>query len=189
MGLQCALTLVAAQAPSIADSQDQELWSASEAAETFETVLWALSWYNEVLCSGPDSVANAMQQLELDEGDLEFASSRLGTVIDGQGLLTTRLLAGSPVLIQENTKLLCCIKCRQQGPFQLLTRLWHAGNSNMQIALGSWDAVLDAATTLVVSNLGYRQQACKDAWVKQGFKHDQRNHSTSFRMFIQTCLG
>ena len=73
MGLQCALTLTAAQVQGATDGQVQELcWSAAEAAETFETVMWALSQYNDVLDSGAHTVANTLQQMELNEGDLSM---------------------------------------------------------------------------------------------------------------------
>ena len=56
------------------DSQAQaHCWSAAEARETFETVLWALSQYNEIPHLGPRLMTNGMQHMELSEGDLEPA--------------------------------------------------------------------------------------------------------------------
>lgn len=88
MGLQCALILSAAQHHGTADSQHQDLcWSPAAAAEAFETVLWALSWYPEVLHSEAHSVADTLQQLKLHEGDPELASARLHRLMHGRSLL------------------------------------------------------------------------------------------------------
>ena len=95
MGLQCAMVLSASQHQGTAASQPQALcWSAAEATAAFETVLWALSWYPEVLHSEPHSVANNLQQLELHEGMLELASARVYGVMHGWKLIATRTLAG-----------------------------------------------------------------------------------------------
>lgn len=53
----------------------------------------------------------------------------------------------------------------------------------------SWDAVLEAASTLVESNLTYRQQACMHPWVKQCLQHDATTCNMSLRMFLQACQG
>ena len=69
IGLQCALALAAAQVHRTTDSQAPALcWSAAEAWATFETVLWALSQYNETADSGLHSVADGLQHMELTEG-------------------------------------------------------------------------------------------------------------------------
>lgn len=74
VGLQCALSLSAAQMQGTTASQAQaHCWSAAEARQTFETVLWALSQYNEIPHPGPCSMTNRLQHIELNEGDLEPA--------------------------------------------------------------------------------------------------------------------
>ena len=68
--------------------------------------------------------------------------------------------------------------------------LWHAGNmQDPEIALDSWDAVLEAATTLVESNLAYRQQACMHPWVRECLQHDQTQQTMSLQMFLLACQG
>ena len=95
VGLQCATVLSASQHQGTAASRHQEsCWSAAEATAAFETVLWALSWYPEVLHSEPHSVANNLQQLELHEGMLELAIARVYGVMHGWKLIATRTLAG-----------------------------------------------------------------------------------------------
>ena len=72
VGLQCSLALSAAQVQDTTDSQVQApCWSAAEARETFETVLWALSQYDEIPHSGLLSMTKGLQHMELSEGDLE----------------------------------------------------------------------------------------------------------------------
>ena len=72
IGLQCALALSAAQVQVTSNSQAQALcWSAAEAQETFATVLWALSQYDEIPHAGSHSVTDGLQHMELNEGDFE----------------------------------------------------------------------------------------------------------------------
>ena len=71
VGLQCALALSAAQVQGTTDSHAQALWSAAEARETFETVLWALSQYDGIPHSPPHLVTNGLQHMKLNEGGLE----------------------------------------------------------------------------------------------------------------------
>ena len=73
VGFLCALSLYAANLHSrTADPQVcNTMWSATEAAQAFDTVLWALSQHHDIQVSpAQDSVSNALQQMELNPGSL-----------------------------------------------------------------------------------------------------------------------
>ena len=56
-----------------------------------------------------------------------------------------------------------------------------------EISLGDWEALLEAATTLVENNPAYREQAFNTCWVSQCVQHDQRHQSLHLQMFLQAC--
>lgn len=52
-----------------------------------------------------------------------------------------------------------------------------------------WDAVLEAATTLVESHAVYQKQASDVSWIRQRFELSQNHTSLHLQLFLQACMS